>query len=239
MRRALLFFILLTVAAVAIIELAGWTGRHPQDLPWTRLRLGDPPGRFTAEKLAALRDDPAQCLALLAEAGAADRPAAAVDAGPDCRFDDAVRILPGGSRKADFRPASPLASCPLAAGLLLWDRDVLQPAAHDLYGERAVQLLHAGTLSCRRLYGRKAGAFSEHATANAIDLVGVRLAGGRTILVGSGWRGGDPRAAAFLHRLRDGACGLFTTTLSPDYNKAHRGHFHLDLARHSGWSACR
>ena len=30
--------------------------------------------------------------------------------------------------------------------------------------------------------------------------------------------------------LRDGACGLFATVLSPDYNAAHRDHFHLDQA---------
>ncbi|MBU1256939.1 MAG: extensin family protein, partial [Alphaproteobacteria bacterium] len=38
-----------------------------------------------------------------------------------------------------------------------------------------------------------------------------------------------------------GACDLFSTVLSPDYNKAHRDHFHLDQAERgaTGWRACR
>ena len=32
----------------------------------------------------------------------------------------------------------------------------------------------------------------------------------------------------FTRELRDGACGLFNGVLGPDYNAAHRDHFHLD-----------
>jgi hypothetical protein len=41
--------------------------------------------------------------------------------------------------------------------------------------------------------------------------------------------------------VRDGACDLFATVLSPDYNAAHRDHFHLDQAARgaSGWRGCR
>ena len=40
---------------------------------------------------------------------------------------------------------------------------------------------------------------------------------------------------------RDGACRVFSTVLSPDYNAAHRDHLHLDTANRgpSGWRACR
>ncbi|HAV51268.1 MAG TPA: extensin, partial [Brevundimonas sp.] len=34
----------------------------------------------------------------------------------------------------------------------------------------------------------------------------------------------------FLKRLRDGACRVFSTVLTPDYNEAHRDHLHLDGA---------
>ncbi|WP_408735219.1 extensin family protein [Gluconacetobacter diazotrophicus] len=33
--------------------------------------------------------------------------------------------------------------------------------------------------------------------------------------------------AAFLHRVRAGACRLFGIVLSPDYNAWHAGHLHL------------
>jgi hypothetical protein len=41
--------------------------------------------------------------------------------------------------------------------------------------------------------------------------------------------------------VRDGACRLFATTLSPDYNAAHADHLHLDQANRGagGWRACR
>ena len=49
-----------------------------------------------------------------------------------------------------------------------------------------------------------------------------------------------PRAA-FLRAVRDGACRLFATTLSPDYNVAHRDHFHFDQAARGavGGRLCR
>ena len=54
------------------------------------------------------------------------------------------------------------------------------------------------------------------------------------------WQGGGPKTA-FLREVRDGACPLFSTVLSPDYNQAHRDHLHLDQAERgsSGWRMCR
>ena len=49
------------------------------------------------------------------------------------------------------------------------------------------------------------------------------------------------RLGAFLREVRDGACRLFPTTLSPDYNAAHADHLHLDMAERGkmGWGVCR
>ena len=46
-------------------------------------------------------------------------------------------------------------------------------------------------------------------------------------------------AASFLHRLRDGACRVFGTVLSPDYNAAHSDHLHLDQAARGFGGVCR
>ncbi len=57
-----------------------------------------------------------------------------------------------------------------------------------------------------------------------------------------GKRRGKKRQALFaLREVRDGACDLFATVLSPDYNAAHRDHLHLDQAERGemGWRACR
>jgi hypothetical protein len=102
-----------------------------------------------------------------------------------------------------------------------------------------VGLDHYGTANCRRIGGGHAGTWSEHATGNAIDVAAFRLADGRRIAVRRDWAG-PGRAAAFLHAVRNAACGEFATVLSPDYNAAHADHLHLDQARRgdAGWSYC-
>ena len=240
MRRAVLWFLLVTIAAVVFIEGRAWFDRHPQDLPWTDLRLEQPVGRFTASKLARLGSRPDQCRALLEEAGALDRPVPPRTSEAQCGYRDGMRVAGGGPRTANFSPAGLVTSCPVASALLLWDERVVQPAARRHYGTRVVSFTHAGSYSCRRLYGRQSGGWSEHATADAVDILGFSLGDGRNVSVLGDWRGAD-RDARFLHEVRDGACRLFTTVLSPDYNTAHRDHLHLDTADRGpgGWRACR
>jgi hypothetical protein len=238
--RAIVSFLLFCAAVIAVIELGQWFHRHPQDLPWTELRLDQPTGRFTAAKIAALGRSAPHCRALLRYAGTLDRPAPVRQSGQQCGYSDGIRLQGGNARTAAFSPAGPVTSCPVAAALLLWDQRVLQPAAERHFGTRVTSLTHAGSYSCRRLYNRDDGPWSEHATADAVDILGFTLANGRTVSVLRDWSG-DPVEAAFLHEVRDGACAFFTTVLSPDYNAAHRDHLHLDVADRgpAGWSACR
>lgn len=240
MRAAILFFVIATGLAVAIIEGAAYVAMHRQDFPWTRLDLDDPVGRATGAKLAALADDPRRCRLLLADIGDADRPVRPRRASADCGYDNGIRLLPEDDRSAALRPAAPVTSCPVATALALWERDVVQPAAVRHFGAPVAAMTHAGSYSCRRLYGRSEGAFSEHATANAFDVLGFALADGRTISVLRDWPRQGPEAA-FLRDVRDGACRLFATVLSPDYNTAHADHLHLDQAKRGirGWRMCR
>jgi hypothetical protein len=90
-----------------------------------------------------------------------------------------------------------------------------------------VALDHLGSFNCRRI--ADSPTWSQHATANAIDIAGFTLADGTSIRVREDWNGA-PAKAAFLRQVRDGACRVFTTTLSPDYNDAHADHFHFDQA---------
>ena len=239
MRSAIRIFLIGSLIAVLAIEAAAYVALHRQDFPWTGLDLDDPAGRATGAKLAALDRDGRQCARLLADIGDADRPAPARSAGTDCGYADGMRLLPEDDRAIRFRPAGAVTSCPVAAALALWERDVIQPAAAEHFDAAVAAILHAGSYSCRRLYGRAEGGFSEHATANAFDVLGFTLADGRTVSVARDWRGDGP-AARFLREARDGACGLFATVLSPDYNAAHADHLHLDQARRGGgWRMCR
>jgi hypothetical protein len=228
------------LAVLLALLLAGWAfvRQRPQDLPWTTLDLARPIGLFTGRKLAALTGDPAQCRALLDRAGIAYRAMPPGGKGR-CAFRDSVRLTPDREAVA-LSPASVAPSCPVAAALKLWEWHVVQTAAQRLLGQSVRTVTHLGAYSCRRLYGRDAGAFSEHATADAIDIAGFVLEDGRRIAVAADWAG-EGKDAAFLHAVRDGACGLFSTVLSPDYNAAHRDHLHLDQAERgaTGWRACR
>jgi hypothetical protein len=231
-------------AVAAIAAIVGWREYRrmlrddPQSIPWTPLDLNDPVGRFSAMKLARLTGDARQCRALLA--GAASN-AAAVGAvtGPDgqCGYIDGVRLAPAEMR---YVPGGLATSCPVAAALTIWEREV-QRLARDRLGTTVVAVDHFGSYSCRRRNGASSGEWSEHATADAIDIAGFRLADGRRLTIVNHWDGGNAAERAFLRGARDLACDLFTITLSPDYNAAHRDHLHFDMAESgaTGFGMCR
>ena len=214
---------------------------HPERFPWTELDLADPVGPFTGRKLAALTGDTRRCMTLLGKAGLEEAPAPTLgSAEPHCRVEDGVSIVSENRTTIDYAPAGLVTSCPVAAALALWERGVVQPAALRRFGSRVTRIDHFGSFSCRRIYGRDEGAYSEHSTADAVDVAGFRLANGTRIPVLGDW-GGAGDKAAFLREVRDGACDLFSTVLSPDYNAAHADHFHLDQAERGemGWRGCR
>ncbi|HYI48977.1 MAG TPA: extensin family protein [Allosphingosinicella sp.] len=238
LRRLLVTLILLAAAALGALLVYGHARRHPEDVPWTRLDLGRPVGAFTGRKLAGLEGR--HCLALLDRAGVRYTALPARDAGPQCGYEHGVRLTPGGALAMGYRPSDLGVNCALAAALALWEWHVVQPAARRHFGRPVTSVEHFGSYSCRRVNGSGTGAWSEHARANAIDVAGFTLAGGRRITIARDWSR-DGAEAAFLREVRDGGCRLFSTTLSPDYNAAHRDHLHLDQAERGawGWRACR
>ena len=231
--------LILAAFGIGAMLLVTWANRHPEHLPWTRLDLAAPVGAFTGRKLAGLGDDPALCRELLGRAGIRHVALPPRSEG-QCGHDDAVRLRRGGAIDIDWSPRGPAASCPVAAALALWEWHVVQPAALKHFGSRVKEIDHLGSYACRRLYGRAEGGYSEHATANAIDVEGFRLEDGTRIAVARDWSR-EGASSDFLRNVRDGACPLFATVLSPDYNEAHRDHLHLDQAGRgeAGWRACR
>jgi len=220
--------------AVAAVLLFGLLDRliPPWHLPWKPLRIEDPVGRATAMKIARLGDDPAACLAVLREGGVRVEPAPVRDDGGFCVVENPVRMRAGLTAAA---PSDVVMRCPLAVGLSIWERHELQPAARETLGAEVRRIDHYGTYACRRMYGAATGRPSEHARANAFDFAGVRLADGRRITVAADWPRTDAESR-FLRRVRDGACRVFQVTLSPEYNRAHADHLHLDMGP---WRACR
>jgi hypothetical protein len=216
----------LTLAAVALMmAIVAWA--PPQDLPWTPLSLDAPIGLATHWKFERAAAHLDQCRQILQQAGVA------FQVEPDRRMGacdplDTLRLTDGAL--TPLQPAGPLMSCPLALGYAFWTRHSLQPAAQAMFGESVVGIEHVGTFACRNIYNEVDGRRSEHAFANALDVTGFRLASGRRVTVGGDFRGVTP-GGAFLHAARTGACAWFHVVLSPDYNRQHASHFHVDQGR--------
>ncbi|MAK98299.1 MAG: extensin [Citromicrobium sp.] len=227
-RRVLTILILIAV----LVAGRAWLAEHPGSNPWAPLDLREEPGWATRTKIAALREDPAQCRAVLERSEVAFTTLDPV--GEDaCRREN--RILLSDFPYAGDRPDT---SCAVAAALDVWRRDSVQPLAQEIFGQEVARIEHFGSFSCRRLYGRDEGPWSQHATGNAIDIAGFVLADGTRIAVVNDWQG-EGEKARFLREVRDGACRAFGTVLSPDYNEAHRDHFHLDQEARGLGGVCR
>ncbi len=203
----------------------------PEQTPWGELELDQPVGPFTDMKLSQLNNRDANCKSLLSDSEVEFTPIPDEDFADNCRFENVVNI----EQSVTPYSAPVRITCAGAAALYLWERDIVQPAAQHYFGQKVARIEHYGTYSCRRVNGASRGRFSEHATANAIDIAAFRLEDGRTVRVQQDWEG-DSTRSRFLHEVRDGACRTFRTVLSPDYNAAHHDHFHLDMGR---FNLCR
>lgn len=226
--RLILFLILLALL------LRGWEAVRDM-APWAPLSLDEDVRPFAARKIDSLHGDFAGCQALLTSGRVDFAPLDPVRPDdPNCGYEDGVALS-----TEDFpaRPAARL-SCPTAAAVLLWRRQVVDRAAARHFATRVERIETFGSYKCRRIADSPTSAYSEHATGDAIDVAAIVLVDGTRISLLRDWDGDDAKAA-FLRDLRDGACDIFATTLSPDYNAAHADHFHLDTARRGGGTFCR
>ncbi|WP_379921573.1 extensin family protein [Erythrobacter sp. R86502] len=206
---------------VGVIAGWQWLQSHPQHSPWAPLDLRDPPGWATRTKMNAMLGDVSECRAVLARSDVNFSTLPPTGEG-ECARPDRTRL-----GNYPLSPDTPAVTCPVAVALELWRRDSVAPSALAILGSELARIEHLGAYSCRRIYGGADGAWSEHATANAIDIAAFILEDGRRVSVLGDWDGDDPEAA-FLRAVRDGACNSFATVLSPEYNAAHADHFHLD-----------
>lgn len=144
-----------------------------------------------------------------------------------------VETLPG---DVALRPPAVL-TCAMAEATALYVRDHAAPATRAVFGASLATIDQVSSYVCR---ARRAGdKLSEHARANALDWGALELGDGTTVEIVR-HRRIEPRRARLVGRLRDAACGPFTTVLGPGTDSDHADHFHFDLAeRRSGGAYCR
>jgi hypothetical protein len=144
-------------------------------------------------KLRSLTGDEAACSAALATASDLQTRPAAPDAGTDqCPLTNAVAF----GRSTVSYGGEFAASCSLAAALYVWEREVLAPAAQAHLNTSVERIDQIGSFACRNIYNRDEGRLSEHASANALDITGFRLAHGERVSVLRDWGEATDKAAS-------------------------------------------
>jgi hypothetical protein len=203
-----------------------WFGLLPRMLnPLPMLSL-ETPGQWLVDfRLAALRRDVAGCARLIKSPLITAQPIDDNVMENGCGWHNAVRLSAAGETAL---PVGTL-TCEMAAALTLWVTHDVQPRAERLLGSRVTRIEHMGGYACRNIIGSKTlQAFrSQHATANAIDISGFKLASGKVVRVARDWKGEDAESQ-FLREVHDAACSYFRIALGPDFNAAHHDHFHFD-----------
>ena len=122
------------------------------------------------------------------------------------------------------------------AAPLLKARGIVEVADIGIYNYRCIG---GGTPPCPN-------GISQHAYATAIDIAGVKNGAGEYFSVNDDWvidpnseptcsAATEPGKDAFLHEMICAlkAAGVWKIVLTPNYNAAHRNHFHVDLSPNS------
>jgi hypothetical protein len=195
--------------------------------PWAPLDVKAAPNWLTGFKLMRLRN-PELCAQVLSSSGL--RVTAQADS-PDakCPLIGAVRVQGGEVALS----SSFLASCPLAVAYAMFERIPCNPPRKRFTASLwRVSITSAACLpQCLQPRERR----SAPRRCRCAGHQRFRLADGRSVSVLKDWPKQN-QDAQFLRQVRDGACEAFSVVLSPDYNAAHRNHFHVDVGR---WSVCR
>lgn len=190
----------------------------------------------SAPRPAAVSQEAKLCLAGLGESGSRFAPLPDRYYGAGCSAVNTVQLsaVRGDSAELGLAGLGPV-ECPTAAAFAGWARYGVDRAARQMLGSPLMRIDTMGSYSCRDVAGT--GRRSAHARGAAIDVAAFVLADGRRIAVAQHWAGGSEAERAFLRVIRQSACKRFATVLSPDYNAAHRDHFHLELVAGEGGAA--
>ena len=128
--------------------------------------------------------------------------------------------------------------CPMAEALARWAAEVVEPAAREHLDARLKRLAIGTSYECRGQNRQSGAKLSEHAFANAVDIMGFEFEGRPAVTVTFHPDGSSNDR--FQDVVQAKACAYFTTVLGPGSDAAHADHLHLDLrARKRGMRLCQ
>jgi len=140
-----------------------------------------------------------------------------------------VTAVTAGAQTIRFS-APAILTCQMAGQLATWLTRI-DAYAETVFDAPVAELLVGTSYECRARNHEDGEKLSEHGFANALDVIGFRLADGTLLSLPGDWadKGEKARAMRYAH---DAACGLFTTVLGPEANALHADHLHVDLGCH-------
>lgn len=179
-----------------------------------------------AAPIAAAPQD-RQCLAQLTETGAQFVPVADAYTAQGCSTLGTVQLsaLRSDVSRMSVSNIGPV-QCGVGAAFAAWARFGVDRAAQQILGSPLQRIETMGSYACRNVAGSQRR--SAHATAGAIDIAAFVLEDGRRISIAEDWNAGTTAEKEFLRTVQRSACRRFDTVLGPEYNAAHRDHFHLE-----------
>lgn len=164
------------------------------------------------------------CLDRLAILGVQVEPMPAISDGA-CGAQKPVRVtrLPGGVAVS----TAAMVTCPVAEALAHWTKEVVAVESNRAFQTDPLSLQIGTSYQCRGQNRQALAKLSEHAFANAVDVMGFTFPKRAPIPV-TFHAEGSPEDA-FFRAVRAGACTHFTTVLGPGSDSYHADHLHLDL----------
>lgn len=182
-----------------------------------------------------LVDPDAACLQDLQRLQATFQPMQSFASDDGCGIANPVRVSAG--TIGWNRPGT--MSCALARTIIRFETEVVQPLALQHFGQPVKRIHHAGTYDCRmrrndnskvaaRVGSSRGGRLSEHAKGHAMDVSAFELADGTVISLKKHWRGAG-QSSAFLQDVGRSSCSVFNVVLTPNHDRSHHDHFHLDI----------
>ncbi len=181
----------------------------------------------SAPREIAPRSSDRTCHAQLTQTGARFAPVPDSYSAPGCNKIGTVRISALSGDRGQFGVTNLGAvKCQTATAFSNWARFGVDRAARQILGSQLAKIETMGSYACRNIAGSSRR--SAHSQGAAIDVSGFVLEDGRRIVLTEDWNGGTAAEREFLRVVHKSACKRFGTVLGPDYNAAHRDHFHFE-----------
>ncbi len=201
-------------------------------IPLPPPRPSDAPALVTPASIVEDADAAAElqgCLDRLTMLGVQAEPVAPIRDGA-CGAPRPVRLtrLPGGLAVS----TAAVVTCPVAEALARWSKEILTVESNRVFQTAPLALQIGTSYQCRGQNRQAFAKLSEHAFANAVDVIGFTFPKRPPVPV-TFYVEGSPEGS-FFKAVRTGACLHFTTVLGPGSDPYHADHLHLDLRGRRG-----